>query len=188
LNSITQGGSRWCSVRTPGRLRLRLERQRDRRTVFYGDLLVALLPTVSLGRHVEVEYGSLYPIPGKSTATVGYDNDGYLAGHRVRLTKSTWLFDEITGTYAHFGATDRQQFTGRLAILFHPNLAQVFATKQITPRLTVAGDYMSGTGTHAFRLALTAENRVGWTPRGLRCIERWRDLAASVLACTPDDL
>jgi len=51
-----------------------------------------------------VEYGNLYPIPGKSAATVGYDNDGYLAGQRVRLTKSTWLFDEITATYAHFGA------------------------------------------------------------------------------------
>ena len=139
-------------------------------SIYLKHLYLAL----SLGRHVEVEYGSLYPIPGKSTATVGYDNDGYLAGQRVRLTKSTWLFDEITATYAHFGATDRQQFTGRLATLFQPNLAQVFAKKRITPGWTVAGDYMRGAGTHTFRLALAGENRMGLD--SLR-VEMYREMA-----------
>lgn len=129
---------------------------------------------VSLGRHLEVEYGSFYPIPGKSTALLGYDNDGYLAGQRVRMTKRTWLFDEITGTYAHYGTTAPQQFTGRLATLFQANLGQVFATKQFTPGWTVAGDYTVGAGTHTFRLALTAENRAGLD--ALR-IEMYREMA-----------
>jgi hypothetical protein len=56
---------------------------------------------LALGDHLEVEYGSLYPIPGKSTAIIEYDNDGYLAGQRVRITRRTWLFDEITASRAH---------------------------------------------------------------------------------------
>lgn len=129
---------------------------------------------VSLSPHLEVEYGSLYPIPGKSTATIGYDNDGYLAGQRVRLTYPTWFFDEITGTYAHFGSTDRQQFTDRLATLFQPNLVQVFLTKQISPRWNVAGDYTAGAGTHTIRLALSGENRMGFD--SLR-MEMYREMA-----------
>lgn len=133
-----------------------------------------LYAAISLGPHVEVEYGSLYPIPGRSTATVGYDNDGYLAGQRVRLTKSTWLFDELAGTYAHYSTTESQQFTGRLRTLLQPNLVQVFATKRIARGWSVAGDYVTGPGTRTFRLALSGENRVGLDT--LR-VETYREMA-----------
>ncbi len=88
--------------------------------------------------------------------------------------QSPWLFDEITATYAHFGAGDGQQLTGRLATLFQPNLAQVLAKKRITQGWTVAGDYMTGAGTHSFRLALAGENRTGLD--SLR-VEMYREMA-----------
>jgi hypothetical protein len=133
-----------------------------------------LYAAISIGRHLEVEYGSLYPIPGRSTTTVGYDNDGYLAGQRVRLTKATRLFDHITATYAHFGTTGPQQFTGRLSTLWRPNLAQVYVRKELTPGWTVAGDYMAGAGTRTVRLALAGTNRVGLDTLG---IEAYRERA-----------
>jgi hypothetical protein len=133
-----------------------------------------LFAAVSIGRHLEVEYGSLYPIPGRSTTTVGYDNDGYLAGQRVRLTKATRLFDQVTATYAHFGTSGPRHFTGRLATLWRPNLAQVYVSKAVTPGWSVAGDYLAGAGTHTVRLALAGTNRLGLDNLG---VEAYREMA-----------
>lgn len=92
--------------------------------------------------------------------------------------QSPWLFDEITATYAHFGAGDGQQLTGRLATLFQPNLAQVLAKNRITQGWTVAGDYMTGAGTHSFRLALAGENRTGLDSLRVEMYRERRNLAA----------
>ena len=99
---------------------------------------------------VNVEFGSFSFERGLSTEITTYDEDGYLSGERIRIRKPQQLFfDEVGFTAAYFGDVATPNLFDRGSSLKKDNYRQLFANKQLFPRLGVSGEYtwLSGTDT-----------------------------------------
>jgi hypothetical protein len=92
--------------------------------------------------HVKLEFGSFGIEKGFSTEITSFDEDGYIAGERIRLDDSKHLFfDEVTLTSAYFGYFDTPNFFDRGPGFTKSNYRQVVGKKQLTKRIGISAEY-----------------------------------------------
>ncbi len=120
--------------------------------VFLKELFFAARPF----RGLELQVGGLYIARGESSEATSYDNDGYLVGERVSLTRvSTFLFDEIDVTRAYLGDLTRPNVIPRYRRLGEANYYQVLASKKLRKRVAVSADFTRLSTTDTLRAALS---------------------------------
>jgi hypothetical protein len=91
---------------------------------------------------VTVEVGSFGFERGYSTEITTFDDDGYIAGERVRINDPKhFFFDQISATSAYFGYLDQPNLFERGGSFTKSNYRQIAAKKQLTPRIGVSGEY-----------------------------------------------
>lgn len=109
---------------------------------------------------VTLEVGSFGFERGFSSEITTFDDDGYLAGERLRLhDKAHLFFDEIGFTTAYFGYFDTPNLFARGGSFGKANYRQVYAKKQLNPRFGVSGEYNWLSGTQTLRQAVVADAR-----------------------------
>ncbi len=105
---------------------------------------------------VTVEFGSLPIEHGVNTEITSFDDDGYIAGERVRIHDAKHLFfDEIDGTWAYLGDAFTPNFFSRGQRLGQWNYQQYLAKKKVGTRAVVSADFTELSGTHTMREAAT---------------------------------
>jgi hypothetical protein len=120
---------------------------------------------------IEAQYGSLYISKGESSEITTYDEDGYVIGERISVTRpSDLFFDELSATVAYLtSATDELGVSKRVKYLDdHPNYWHFLIDKQAGPRVGVSTDFTSDRGAHTWRAAAnltTKELRIADTTR-----------------------
>lgn len=115
-------------------------------TLFLRQLFVGAVPA----RGVSFSVGSFAFTRGQSTEITSYDNDGYLLGERISVSRPADLFlDEISVTNAFVGDLASPGVTTRLHRFDESNYRQLLAAKQVRRWLAVSGDYtrLNGVGT-----------------------------------------
>ncbi len=91
---------------------------------------------------VELQYGSIGINRGLNSEITSYDEDGYMAGGRLILTRPDHLFfDEVSVTYAYLGDILTPNFIDRYQRLGQSNYHQFLVRKKITPWLEASTDY-----------------------------------------------
>jgi len=92
--------------------------------------------------HVTLEVGSFGLERGLSTEITTFDDDGYIAGERVRINDPKHLFvDELSATSAYFGDFYTPNLFQRGSSFTKSNYRQVAARKQLTPRIGISAEY-----------------------------------------------
>ncbi len=110
---------------------------------------------------VALSAGGLGFVRGESTEITTYDNDGYLVGERVRVSRRSQLWlDEITFTNAYLGDLDTPGVIGRYHRLGKTNYRHLLAGKQVGPHVAVSADYTRSAGVGTMRAAISVK-----TPR-----------------------
>jgi hypothetical protein len=96
----------------------------------------------SPSKHIVIEAGSFGIERGLSTEITTFDDDGYIAGERVRIKDPRHLFfDEVTATSAYFGDFYTPNLFERGSTFTKSNYRQVAARKQLTPRIGISAEY-----------------------------------------------
>jgi hypothetical protein len=91
---------------------------------------------------ITLEFGSFGFERGYSTEITTFDDDGYIAGERVRINDPKHLFfDQVTATSAFFGHIDQPNLFARGDSFSKSNYRQVAVQKQLTPRIGISGEY-----------------------------------------------
>jgi hypothetical protein len=99
------------------------------------------------------EYGGLGIERGESTEITTFDNDGYIAGGRLRLHDPDHLyFDEVDATFADLAGALTPNFFARGDDLANANYSQLMVRKKFG-RLTTSADLTLLRSTHTFREA-----------------------------------
>jgi hypothetical protein len=105
-------------------------------------------------KQLELEYGSLAIAKGYSTEITTYDDDGYIAGERLRIRDPKHLFvDEISVTFAYEGDIYDPNFFTRGERLGQSNYHQFLAAKSFDKRFKASLDFTEDKGTHVMREA-----------------------------------
>jgi hypothetical protein len=106
-------------------------------------------------KQVAVEFGSLGIEKGVSTEATAYDDDGYIAGERVRLFDPKHLFfDQVAATFAYEGDLVVPSFFARGERLKQENYRQFLVAKKFGSRFDTSADYTFDKGTHTLRQAV----------------------------------
>lgn len=106
---------------------------------------------------VTFEFGSLPIEHGENTETTTFDDDGYIAGERVRVHDADHLFfTEIDGTWAYIGDPFIPNFFARGERLAQNNYQQYLVKKKLK-RFAVSADYTRLRGTNTLREAIRAK-------------------------------
>ena len=93
-------------------------------------------------KHVTFEFGSFGIEKGFSTEITSFDDDGYIAGERVRVEDPKHLFfDQITLTSAYFGFFDQPNLFARGTGFSKSNYRQVVGKRQLSKRVGISGEY-----------------------------------------------
>lgn len=112
-------------------------------------------------KQVTLEMGSFGFERGYSTEITTFDDDGYIAGERVRVNDPKHLFvDQITLTSAYFGAFDTPNLFKRGDGFTKSNYRQAAVKKQLSPRVGISGEYnwiSMGARTHTVREAIAVD-------------------------------
>lgn len=104
---------------------------------------------------LEIQVGGLAFNNGENTEITGYDNDGYLTGERVRITRPKRLyFDEISVTRAYVGDTTRPYVIRRLHRLGEANYYQLLGRKRLNKIISFSADYTYEAGSDTLRQGL----------------------------------
>ena len=91
---------------------------------------------------VTLDVGSFNFERGFSTEITTFDDDGYLAGERIRLTDPKHLFfDQVTLTSAYFGNFNQPNLFARTGSFTKSNYRQVAAKKQLSQRVGISGEW-----------------------------------------------
>lgn len=123
-------------------------------------LYVSAAPVAGLTLHA----GSLPLVRGESSEITTYDNDGYVVGERVVLTRrSALFFDEIAFTNAWLGDYTLPSVFDRTSGLADRNYRQLSATRRVSAAVSFSVDYSSHAGAQTLRqaIALRAPRRLG---------------------------
>ncbi|GAB4108440.1 MAG: hypothetical protein Kow001_05700 [Acidobacteriota bacterium] len=111
-------------------------------------LYLALAPVKGL----EIQYGGITAIRGKSTEITTYDVDNYMMGGRLSLRRPGELFfDEIAVTFSHLGDTRTPNINKRFHRLAESNYHQFLVAKQVHDRVGVSVDYTFHEGRETLR-------------------------------------
>ncbi|MEP6946136.1 MAG: hypothetical protein ABJA02_09485 [Acidobacteriota bacterium] len=101
---------------------------------------------------LEIQIGGLAFNNGENTEITSYDNDGYLTGERVRITRPKRLFfDEISLTRAYIGDTARPNIFARLHRLGNANYYQLLGRKRLNKSVSFSADYTYEAGSDTLR-------------------------------------
>ena len=104
------------------------------------------------------EFGSLGIERGHSSEITTFDDDGYVAGERVRLhDPKHFYFDQVGFTSAYFGDFSTPDFFERGDGLKKSNYRQLFAKKQVDQRIGISAEYNWLAGTHTLRQAAVVQ-------------------------------
>ena len=91
---------------------------------------------------ITFEFGSFGIEKGYSTEITTFDDDGYIAGERLRIDDAKhFFFDQISVTSAYFGFFDQPNLFERGSSFGKSNYRQAAAKKQLTDRISVSGEY-----------------------------------------------
>lgn len=105
---------------------------------------------------IEVQYGSLYIKRGESTEITTYDNDGYIMGGRLTLSRPKELFfNEIAVTYAYLGDANRPNINKRYNRLRQANYHQFLVSKNLGNRAIISADYTFQSGIETLHEGIT---------------------------------
>ncbi len=106
--------------------------------LYVKQLFVAATPVAG----VSFTAGGLSFDRGQSTEITSYDNDGYLVGERISVSRPRDLYlDEVSFTNAFLGDLAKPGVTSRFRRLDEPNYRQLLAAKQVRRWLTLSADY-----------------------------------------------
>jgi len=106
-------------------------------------------------KQVTLEYGGLGIERGVNTEITSYDEDGYLAGERLRLRDPQHLyFDQIAVTYGYLGDYFVPNFFDRGDRLAQSNYHQFLVEKNFGHRLKASADYTWQNRTDTLREAV----------------------------------
>jgi len=109
-------------------------------------------------KQISLEYGSLGIERGEGSEATTYDDDGYIAGERIRLLDPKHLFfDQVVATYAYEGDIYQVNFFDRAERLGQSNYHQFLAEKHFGSRIKTSYDYTFDKGTHTIRQAVVAK-------------------------------
>ena len=104
-----------------------------------------------------LQAGSLPLVRGENTEITTYDNDGYVIGERVVVSRRAALwFDEIAFTNAWLGDYTRPSVFDRTSGLTDRNYRQLSATRRVSSAVSFSADYSSHAGAHTLRQAVVA--------------------------------
>lgn len=93
-------------------------------------------------KQATLEFGSFGIERGYSTEITTFDDDGYIAGERLRLNdKKHLLVDEVSFTSAYLGDIVTPSFFSRGSRLSQSNYRQIAAKKLIANRVGVSAEY-----------------------------------------------
>lgn len=127
---------------------------------YMRDLYLSATPV----KGVTVEFGSIPIERGVASEITTFDEDGYIAGERVRVQYPHQLFlDQVEFTSAYLGDIFTPNFFDRYDRLTQSNYRQVMGEKHFGSRLKASFDYTWLAGTHTLHeavLASTRESRV----------------------------
>jgi hypothetical protein len=131
---------------------------------------------------LQFQVGSLYVNRGEQTEITSYDEDGYLVGERVQVTRpaDVWL-DEIAFTNAALAHTTRPSVAHRWDGFSDPNYRQFLVRKRMG-RVAASSDFTTLEGARTIRAAVT----VALAPASIRLetYRRMRVLPAGGFAVT----
>ncbi len=114
--------------------------------------LTQLYLAVAPAQGVEIQYGGITAIRGKSTEITSYDNDNFMMGGRLILRRPADLFfDEIAVTFSHLGDTRTPNINKRFHRLAESNYHQFLVAKQVHDRVGVSVDYTFHEGRETLR-------------------------------------
>lgn len=106
-------------------------------------------------KQLAFEYGSLGIDHGVNSEITSFDDDGYIAGGRVRVNDPEHLYlDEISATFAYLGDLVTPNFFARGERLKENNYRQFLAEKHFGTRVKASVDYTWLIGTHTMREAV----------------------------------
>lgn len=115
-------------------------------------------------KQIELQYGSLGISRGFDTEMTTYDDDGYIAGERLRILDPKHLYlDEISATFAYEGDIYDPNFFTRGDRLLQSNYHQFLVAKRFGKRIGVSADFTGDKHTHTMRegvLVKMSESRV----------------------------
>ena len=104
---------------------------------------------------LEVQYGGFGFVRGQSTEVTTYDNDGYLTGERIILTRPRNLyFNEISITAGYLGDFTTPNVIERFDRLTQSNYRQLVLTKKFHERIALSTEYAYDAGVDVFREAI----------------------------------
>ena len=117
---------------------------------YVRDLYASATPV----KQVTVEFGSIPIERGYSTEITTFDDDGFIAGERVRFNDSRHLgLDEVSFTSAYLGDVVTPNFFRRANRLEQSNYRQIAGKKLIRKRVALSGEYNWLNGTDTVREA-----------------------------------
>jgi hypothetical protein len=113
---------------------------------------------------LEGQIGSFGVNNGENTEIIGYDNDVYIIGERIRIrAPKQAYFDEISYTSGFVGDLTRPSVFRRLGHLNNWNYHQLLVRKRLNKRVGFSADYAYERPSHTLRQAVrigVAESRV----------------------------
>jgi len=123
---------------------------RDKGWNFYvRDLYASVSPI----KQLTVEFGSIQIERGYSSEITTFDDDGFIAGERVRLHDAHLGVDEISFTSAYLGDVVTPNFFERGTRLKQSNYRQLAAKKLLNSHVAVSAEYNWLNGTDTVREA-----------------------------------
>jgi hypothetical protein len=122
---------------------------------------------------VQGQVGGLYVIRGESTEITTYDEDAFIVGERVQVTRPAdlWL-DEIAFTNAELSHVGQPSITHRWHGFSHPNYRHLLVRKRVG-RVAASADVTSLEGSRTLRAAAAAT-----FPAGTLRVEGYRRMRA----------
>jgi hypothetical protein len=107
---------------------------------------------------LEVQYGGFGFVRGHSTEITTYDNDGYLTGERIILTRpKTFYFNEISITAGYLGDFTTPNVIDRFDRLTQSNYRQLVLTRKFHERIAVSTEYAYDAGVETFRQGINIQ-------------------------------
>jgi hypothetical protein len=105
---------------------------------------------------VELQYGSLAPLRGDGTEITTVDEDAYVAGKRVSVSRpAQWYFDEVAVTQAYLGDAAMPSVFDRYKRLESSNYYQAQVRKKFSKKVSASVDYTRASGVPTWHAATT---------------------------------
>jgi hypothetical protein len=92
-------------------------------------------------RALEFQAGGLYMLRGENTEITTYDNDAYIVGERVLVTRPQGWFAQFAATIGHIGDYRTPNVFERFDSMDDINYGQILLSARATDRINFSADY-----------------------------------------------